>query len=50
MGGLEIQMLESMLLQKVSERDPAVGHTARHLMLLGRQLAQEADEDETDET
>jgi hypothetical protein len=26
MGGLEIEMLESMLLQKVSERDAAVGH------------------------
>ncbi|HXJ60120.1 MAG TPA: DNA double-strand break repair nuclease NurA [Verrucomicrobiae bacterium] len=50
MGGLEIEMLESLLLQKVSERDPAVAHTARHLMLLGKQLAQGADEDNTDET
>lgn len=50
MGGLEIEMLESMLLQKVSERDPAVGRTARHLMLLGRQLAQAADGDDTHET
>ena len=49
MGGLEIEMLESLLLQKVNERDPAVAHTARHLMLLGKQLAQGAVEDETDE-
>ena len=26
MGGLEIEMLESMLLQQVAERDPAVAH------------------------
>jgi hypothetical protein len=50
MGGLEIAMLESMLLQRVSDRDPAVGHTARHLMLLGRQLTQGTDENDTDET
>jgi len=50
MGGLEIAMLESMLLQKMSERDPAVGHTARRLMLLGKQLAQGTDENDTDET
>jgi hypothetical protein len=50
MGGLEIEMLESLLLQKVTERDPAVAHTARRLMLLGKQMAQGADEDEADET
>lgn len=43
-------MLESLLLEKVSERDPAVGQTARHLMLLGKQLAEGVEEDLTDET
>ena len=42
MGGLEIEMLESLLLQKVGERDPSVAHTARQLMLLGKQLAEGA--------
>src|SRR5439155_20076441 len=50
MGGLEIEMLESLLLQKLKERDPAVANTARHLMLLGKQLAQRADTDENNET
>jgi hypothetical protein len=40
LGGLEIEMLERMLLEQVSERDPAVGHTARQLMLLGKQLTE----------
>jgi len=38
MGGLEIEMLESLLLQQVAERDSAVARTARQLRLLGRQL------------
>jgi hypothetical protein len=50
MGGLEIEMLESLLLQKMNERDPAVARTARRLMLLGKQLARGADEDESNET
>jgi len=49
MGGLEIEMLESLLLQKVNERDPSVAHTARHLMLLGKQLAKGINKDEPDE-
>jgi hypothetical protein len=48
-GGLEIEMLDSMLLQQVSERDSGVARTARHLMLLGKQLS-EASEDQNDET
>src|SRR4029078_5698605 len=40
LGGFEIEMLESLLLQQVSERDPAVAHSARHLMLLGKQMAE----------
>jgi hypothetical protein len=50
LGGLEIEMLESLLLQKVHERDPSVGHTARHLMLLGKQLAEATENNEPDET
>jgi len=38
LGGLEIEMLESLLLQQVAERDSAVARTARQLRLLGRQL------------
>jgi hypothetical protein len=49
MGGLEIEMLESLLLQKIAERDPAVARTARQLRLLGRQLVKEVEEDEPNE-
>jgi len=45
-GGLEIEMLESLLLQQITQRDPAVARTARQLRLLGRQLAKGMDEDE----
>jgi hypothetical protein len=48
MGGLEIEMLESMLLEEVGQRDPSVAHAARHLMLLGKQLANK--DDDGDET
>jgi hypothetical protein len=41
LGGLEIEMLEEMLLEQVRERDPAVARTARQLMLLGKQLNEE---------
>ena len=50
LGGLEIEMLESLLLQKVHERNPSVGHTARYLMLLGKQLAEATDNNEPDES
>lgn len=50
MGGLEIELLESLLLQRVNERDPAVAHAARHLMLLGKELSEGASRDQTDET
>ena len=46
MGGLEIEMLESVLLQQVAKRDPAVARTARQLRLLGRQLVEGLEEDE----
>jgi hypothetical protein len=49
LGGLEIEMLESLLLQKVGERDLAVAKAARHLMLLGKHLAEGGDMNEPDE-
>jgi hypothetical protein len=49
LGGLEIEMLESLLLQKVNERDPSVAHTARYLMLLGKQLSEGPNDSKHDE-
>ncbi|HLH53356.1 MAG TPA: DNA double-strand break repair nuclease NurA [Verrucomicrobiae bacterium] len=40
LGGLEIEMLEGMLLDQVAERDRAAAQAARRLMLLGKQLAE----------
>ena len=48
MGGLEIEMLEALLLQKIQERDPAVARTARLLMLLGKQLSEVITRNETE--
>jgi hypothetical protein len=50
MGGLEIEMLESLLLQTVNERDSSVAQTARHLMLLGKQLSAGTINHDSDET
>ena len=49
LGGLEIEMLERMLLEEVSRRDPAVGHAARQQLLMGKQLAEEIQETEHNE-
>jgi hypothetical protein len=49
MGGLEIEMLESLLLQQVAKRDLATAQTAQQLRLLGRQLAEEDRLKERDE-
>jgi len=49
LGGLEIEMLERMLLEQVAGRDPAVGRAARQLLLLGKQLAEEMQETEHNE-
>jgi hypothetical protein len=49
MGGLEIEMLESLLLQQVADRDPAVARTARQLRLVGRQLIEAMEDDEQHE-
>jgi hypothetical protein len=48
LGGLEIEMLEEMLLQQVRERDPSVARTARQLMLLGKQLNEEISNEQQD--
>lgn len=48
LGGLEIEMLEEMMLEQVRERDPAVARTARQLMLLGKHLNEENQNDEQD--
>ncbi len=48
LGGLEIEMLEEMLLEQVRERDPAVARTARQLMLLGKQLNEEIPNEQQD--
>jgi hypothetical protein len=50
LGGLEIEMLERLLLEQVAERDPAVARTARQLMLLGKQLAEGIDHAEHSQT
>ena len=50
LGGLEIELLESLLLEQVSNRDPAVARTARHLMLLGKQLNEDIHYDQQDAT
>ncbi len=49
LGGLEMELFEQLLLQQITERDPAVGLTARQLMLLGKQLIQNLRETEEDE-
>ena len=49
LGGLEIELLESMLLQKVREHDPEVAHVARQLMLLGKQLTNADGKNQSDE-
>jgi hypothetical protein len=49
LGGLEIEMLESLLLEQVAKRDLATAQTAQQLRLLGRQLAEEVRPGERDE-
>lgn len=48
LGGLEIEMLENMLLDQIGERDPGVARTARQLMLLGKQLTEGMHHDQQD--
>jgi len=46
LGGLEIEFFVRMLLEQITERDPATGHVARQLMLLGRELFEEINQTE----
>jgi len=48
LGGLEIEMLEGMMLDQVAEHDRVTAQAARRLMLVGKQLA-EPIQDENDE-
>ena len=48
LGGLEIELLEEMMLEQVRERDPAVARAARQLMLLGKQLNEEIPNEQQD--
>jgi hypothetical protein len=41
LGGLEIQLLERLMLEEVADRDPRVAQKARELMLFGKQLAED---------
>jgi hypothetical protein len=49
LGGLEMEMFEQLLLQQIAKRDPAVALTARRLMLLGKQLSNEVNDNHEDE-
>ena len=40
LGGVEIEILEGLLMEKIRERDPATADYARQLRLMGQQLAQ----------
>ncbi len=50
LGGLEVEMLEQMLLEQVAALDPAAAREARLLKLLGRQLVEELNDESTIET
>ena len=39
LGGLEVEMLESLLLERIRERDPSAAAVAQELRLLGQQLS-----------
>jgi hypothetical protein len=47
LGGLEVEMLERLLLEEIAARDPAAANQARLLRLLGRQLVEELDYDQS---
>jgi hypothetical protein len=43
LGGLEVEVLENLMLEKIAQRDPAAAATARRLRLLGLQLTEPAE-------
>ncbi|MBL9140060.1 MAG: DNA double-strand break repair nuclease NurA [Verrucomicrobiales bacterium] len=49
LGGLEVEVLESMMLEQLSIHDPAAARVARELRLLGKRIAEATRHDEQDE-
>jgi hypothetical protein len=50
LGGLEAEMLERLLLEEIAARNPAAANQARLLRLLGRQLVEDFDHDQSTAT
>jgi hypothetical protein len=50
LGGMEIALLESLLLQQVAERDPEVARTAQQLRLMGRLFVERREANEEGES
>jgi hypothetical protein len=50
LGSLETEMLEQLLLEEIAARDPAAANQARLLRLLGRQLVEDLDHDQSTAT
>lgn len=50
LGGVEIEMLESLLLEQVARRKSAVARQARQLMLLGKKLVEPAEDSPRNES
>lgn len=49
LGGLEVELLEQMLMEQLATRDPAAVQVAHELRLLGRRLAQEISHEEQED-
>ncbi|MBX3748441.1 MAG: DNA double-strand break repair nuclease NurA [Verrucomicrobiae bacterium] len=49
LGGLEVELLEQMLMEQLATRDPAAVQVAHELRLLGRRLARENPHDEQED-
>jgi len=47
LGGLEIRLLERLMLEEVAQRDPRVAGKARELMLFGKELAEDFSHEKT---
>jgi len=48
LSGLEVEMLESELLRELTARDPNVARQASAMMLLGRRIVEDLDEERHD--
>ena len=49
LGGLEIEMLEHLLLKQIADREPRVAKQAQLLRLLGQRLTEDSDDGQTTE-